>query len=241
MFHKHKVGQYYFLNFPKISLIEWHPFSVSSGPREMSCEIHIAALGDHTREVVALAKECGQSGESVWLRYDGPYGVHDFNFRRYPVNFMVGGGVGVTPVMGILKDLYNVGDYSRAERRSILPHNIEAVYVIWVCRQKDDFLLFEHELLQCMNMSTLPQFPNLITWVHISRAPKDEELPFPLLHGRPNIPSVMETIHGSHPKQAWNAFTCGPGAMVNEIWDTSIRLTKEQHASIDFHHETFEF
>jgi predicted ferric reductase len=30
---------------------------------------------------------------------DGPYGLHDFNFRRYPMMLLVGGGVGITPVM----------------------------------------------------------------------------------------------------------------------------------------------
>ncbi len=44
-----QVGQYYFVNFPQLSLLEWHPFSVSCGPREESVELHIRALGDHTK------------------------------------------------------------------------------------------------------------------------------------------------------------------------------------------------
>ena len=39
---------------------------------------------------------------------EGPYGVHDFNYRRYPALMLVGGGVGITPVIGMLKDIYNV-------------------------------------------------------------------------------------------------------------------------------------
>ncbi len=56
-----QVGQYYFVNFPELSLWEWHPFSVSCGPRETSAELCIRALGDHTR-VRTLASGSGGRG-----------------------------------------------------------------------------------------------------------------------------------------------------------------------------------
>ncbi len=37
----YKVGQYIFVNFPGISMLEWHPYSISSGPEERTIEIHI--------------------------------------------------------------------------------------------------------------------------------------------------------------------------------------------------------
>ncbi len=37
----YRVGQYYFVNFPQVNVLEWHPFSVSSGPDEQSVEIHV--------------------------------------------------------------------------------------------------------------------------------------------------------------------------------------------------------
>lgn len=54
--------------------------------------------------------------------------VHDFNYRRYPVVMLCGGGIGVTPVMGILKDLYHVGEFAK-QLGHVTPHVIEAVYV----------------------------------------------------------------------------------------------------------------
>jgi predicted ferric reductase len=65
MMGKFKVGQYMFVNFPELSLTEWHPFSVSSGPGEPDIEMHIRALGDHTKEIVKLAKECAREGRQV--------------------------------------------------------------------------------------------------------------------------------------------------------------------------------
>lgn len=92
-----------FINFPELSLTEWHPFSVSSGPGEDHIELHIRALGDHTREIVALAKQCAIENRQTWIRSDGPYGYLGFNYRRYGVLFLVGGGIGVTPVVSLLK------------------------------------------------------------------------------------------------------------------------------------------
>lgn len=82
----HHVGQYYFVNFPALSLTEWHPFSVSSNPREEEVELHIRALGDHTTEIVELAKVREQNNQPTWICIDGPYGLQDFNFRRWEMS-----------------------------------------------------------------------------------------------------------------------------------------------------------
>ena len=44
-----------------------------------------------------------------------------FNYRRYGVLNLVGGGVGITPIIGLVKDIY-LGDGAR-------PHSMAAVYV----------------------------------------------------------------------------------------------------------------
>ena len=46
----------------------------------------------------------------MWLRRDGPYGHTTFNYRRYGVLMLVGGGVGIAPIIGMLKDIYGEGD-----------------------------------------------------------------------------------------------------------------------------------
>jgi respiratory burst oxidase len=79
----HRVGQYYFVNFPALSLTEWHPFSVSSGPREDEIEVHIRGLGDHTNRLVAFAEEKEKANQSTHVLIDGPYGMSaDFHYRR---------------------------------------------------------------------------------------------------------------------------------------------------------------
>jgi ferredoxin-NADP reductase len=238
----HKVGQYYFVNFPRLSLTEWHPFSVSSGPRENAVELHIRALGDHTKEIVKLATERGaENPPTTYIRMDGPYGLHDFNIRRYPVAMIVGGGVGITPVMGILKDIYGVGHYSSKEKQRTygISHCMETVYAVWIMPNAIDFECFRSEIMECMESSRQhPELPSLVVWVYATREKK--KLEEPLISGRPKFGEMFNAVDQNHPGKAALVFACGPGAVVNELWDNCIDRTVKG-SRFDFHHETFEF
>ena len=56
-------------------------------------------LGNFTEKLVETAK----GKQNMLIRVDGPYGNLDFNYRRFPIFVLVAGGIGVTPLMGILK------------------------------------------------------------------------------------------------------------------------------------------
>jgi len=237
----HKVGQYYFVNFPSISLTEWHPYSISSSPREIDVEFHIRDLGDHTHAVCALAAKAENSGGKEplpWVRIDGPYGVHDFNFRSFPSIMMVGGGVGITPVIGMLKDIYNVGNFSKLESKKVIPHALKTVYAIWVIRHPSDYEWFREDLEKCASQAQLPQFPALQTWVYCSKAPAN--VAPPLIPGRPEFLQIFQDLDNQVNFDPVLTFACGPGAMVNEVWDLSVQRTSEGKRT-DFHHETFDF
>lgn len=47
-----EVGQYIFVNCPAISLLEWHPFTLTSAPEEDYFSIHIRAAGDWTDRLI---------------------------------------------------------------------------------------------------------------------------------------------------------------------------------------------
>jgi NAD(P)H-flavin reductase len=99
----YRVGQYAFVNFPRLSMFAWHPFTLASGPREPVCRIYVKGLGDWTSELVRRAK----AKEYMWIRVDGPYG--GTNLDRFPNLLLVAGGIGATPVVSILRDLYDIG------------------------------------------------------------------------------------------------------------------------------------
>ena len=108
------VGQYAFVNFPRLSLFAWHPFTLASGPRETNSCIYVKGLGDYTK---ALVQRAGRANR-LWIRVDGPYG--GARVGRYPVLVFVAGGIGATPILSILKDIYDVG-VPAARRMSSLP------------------------------------------------------------------------------------------------------------------------
>lgn len=63
---KMEVGQYIFVQCPAVSMLEWHPFTLTSAPEEDYFSIHIRIVGDWTEGV---AKVCGcdkQEFQEAW-------------------------------------------------------------------------------------------------------------------------------------------------------------------------------
>lgn len=97
-----QLGQYVFLNFPEISRWEWHPYTLASSPLEEHYEVDIKGLGDHTKKLLAACT----GGSKPICRVDGPYGRVVINPKRYRSVVLVGGGIGVTPMVSMLRWFY---------------------------------------------------------------------------------------------------------------------------------------
>ncbi|KAJ2775654.1 hypothetical protein IWQ57_000283 [Coemansia nantahalensis] len=52
-----QVGQYIYLNVPSISVLEWHPFTLTSSPEEDELSVHIWVGGGWTRRLIQLFQE----------------------------------------------------------------------------------------------------------------------------------------------------------------------------------------
>lgn len=99
-------GQFAWLKLATSPLaLEDHPFSISSTPQDLPrIEMTIKALGDFTGQIAHVPV-----GRRAWV--DGPFGV--FTSDRYPEApglVFVAGGIGVTPVMSMLRTLAARGD-----------------------------------------------------------------------------------------------------------------------------------
>lgn len=95
----YKAGQFGFIRFfGKAISSEEHPFSISSSPDNQDyISVTIKELGDYTSKVKNVT-----IGTKVFL--DGPYG--NFSYTNYPhekSTVLVAGGVGITPVISILR------------------------------------------------------------------------------------------------------------------------------------------
>jgi dual oxidase len=101
---KYTAGQYVFLQVPKISAFQWHPFTVSvCVGNEM--ELHIKTDGNWTSKIRDLVgAEAGNSAQ-IEIGINGPFGAPAQRFYDFRHTVVVGAGIGVTPFSGILADL----------------------------------------------------------------------------------------------------------------------------------------
>eukprot|EP01125_Pyxidicula_operculata_P001125 TRINITY_DN1106_c0_g1_i2.p1 TRINITY_DN1106_c0_g1~~TRINITY_DN1106_c0_g1_i2.p1 ORF type:complete len:1142 (+),score=315.87 TRINITY_DN1106_c0_g1_i2:257-3427(+) len=156
---KSRVGQYVFINVPSISMSEWHPFSVTSAPHQKEVEVHIKPLGNWTNQLAKLVTE----GQTFRVRMDGPYGNLNLNYRRYQQVLLVGGGIGVTPIIGLLKDIYY--NPKRVQTRN------KKVIVVWTVRTEEEAGWFYDDLETMYNLSLKNhELPELDLRIHITGA-----------------------------------------------------------------------
>jgi predicted ferric reductase len=120
---EYKSGQFIFVRFYNEKLPkEAHPFSIASKSNNPIIKIIVKNLGDFTSKLSHL-----KVGDMVSL--EGPYGR--FNYKNNPNKdqVWVAGGIGITPFLGIAKDLIT--------NSSSIKHKI---YLFYSCREDSDFI-----------------------------------------------------------------------------------------------------
>jgi predicted ferric reductase len=225
---RYDVGQYVFLNFPQLNMLEWHPFTLSSGPHEAEAEVSIKGLGNFTGKLREWKAENPNS--TLWVRCDGPYGSWPFNYARYPSILLACGGVGVTPCIAVLRHIYGIRS-TKSHYEPILKN----VHFVWSCKTDEDFLWFKTEILQAMEKSG-KHFPKLHLHIHITGSRHASHAMLKI--GRPEFEPIFDQIKEETPRAF--VVACGPSSMVNEVWDLSVNKSMSK-VRFDFHHETFEF
>ncbi|MHA6796056.1 ferredoxin reductase family protein [Pseudonocardia bannensis] len=98
-------GQFAWLRLHRSVLVaEEHPFSIASGTSpEGRVEFTIRHVGDYTRLLSNL-----RPGRTVYL--DGPHGTFTVDHVQATGLVLIAGGVGITPMMSMLRTLANRGD-----------------------------------------------------------------------------------------------------------------------------------
>ncbi|MBA0650052.1 hypothetical protein Goklo_017542 [Gossypium klotzschianum] len=93
-----------FVNVPRISKLQWHPFTVSS-----NCNMEIDELsvvikcqGSWSDK---LYKELGSSLDRLQVSTEGPYGPTSSHFLRHECLVLVSGGSGITPFISIIREI----------------------------------------------------------------------------------------------------------------------------------------
>ena len=234
-----QLGQYVFLQFPEISKWEWHPYTLASSPLETHYEVDIKRLGDHTGKLL----KAYQTGARPVVRIDGPYGRVIINPRRYRSLAFVCGGIGVTPMISMLRWYYLINTPQEiADQQTV--HLAEYIYFVWVVDQRSTYDVFKSTILACVERSKQPGFPTFVPIIHVTREAAPEAAHFGLapqylFTGRPEIKSILTNIKQNGILRH-AVYYCGPRPLCNATWQATSELSDEK-VMFAFHHETFEF
>lgn len=229
---KMEVGQYIFVKCPKVSRLEWHPFTLTSAPEEDFFSIHIRIVGDWTE---GLFNACGcdkQEFQDAWklpkIAVDGPFGTASEDVFSYEVVMLVGAGIGVTPFASILKSVW----YKYCNNATNL--RLRKIYFYWLCRDTHAFewfadllQLLETQMQERNNAGFLSYNIYLTGWdesqANHFAVHHDEEkdvitgLKQKTLYGRPNWDNEFKTIASQHPNTRIGVFLCGPEALAETL------------------------
>jgi predicted ferric reductase len=165
-----------------------HPFSLaSSAEKTDSFQMSIKNLGPFTEGIQSL-----QPGAQVYV--DGPYG--SFHLDRHPEIqklVMVPGGIGVTPIMSMLRTMADRGD--------------QRPVILFYCNREWETTTFKEEISELQNRLDL----KTIYTIEKPPAGWDGESGF-----------LNRDILNKHLPQDWVAegagvFLCGPAPMMNAV------------------------
>jgi len=243
-----KAGQYAFLHCPKVSSLEWHPFTLTSSPELDYISFHIRLVGDWT---CAFAEECGFYDEDPrtdlpFVAIDGPFGTSSEDIYKYEVGVCVCAGIGVTPFASLLRELQHK-QFSGAASSMKTKH----VYFYWICPGFDSWGWFSNLLVdfehQCHDAG-IPEFLNIR--IHMSRGwtkddaeklymqddqdgeqlVKDDQgrtLKSKMNFGRPNWNLEFGQLQQKHVGKKVGVFFCGPKVLSSQLHENCNKYTDE--------------
>ena len=139
-------GDYFFLRFPQLSLLQSHPFSVSSiGPHPNDINFVIKSMGKDTF-TEQLRTWVGQSsssngGEPLRTAMEGPYGQLSLRLEEYKELWVCCGGIGAAPMINILLQLHE-----RVMANDATLQGLAQVHFCWVVRSTSDLKWYREEL-----------------------------------------------------------------------------------------------
>lgn len=137
----YQTGQHVYIKVPVVSGHEWHPFTISSIPEEPEACVSIRAMGDWTTKLRDTLIENAE----VDIFVNGPFASPADSFEDYDYLVLVASGIGVTPFIGILKEV---------SRRSSEETKIKRVDLAWAVPDSYSLRWFDDEINQIWNTAT---------------------------------------------------------------------------------------
>jgi predicted ferric reductase len=167
-----------------------NPFSISSSPSDLpNIRFTIKEIGDTTNNIGSL-----KANDIVYI--DGPHGHFIINDRNFDGIFMIAGGVGVAPMISIIKEMMHNKD----------KRPIELIYGNRLQTQ----IAFQDELKEASKLI------NLDTHYVLSKPPKDWMGNI----GHVDKELIEQIMLKTVPNKKWLFLLCGPPAMIISAIET---------------------
>ncbi|KAJ9181020.1 hypothetical protein P3X46_009196 [Hevea brasiliensis] len=260
---KHKSGMYIFIQCPQISLFQWHPFSLTSGPEDDHLSVHIRTLGDWSYQIYSLFQEAILSAVKEYpkIYIDGPYGAASQDHVKYDVVMLIGLGIGATPFISILKDVAN-GLHQKANCRECnIARGPLKAYFYWVTREQSSFDWFRDilwEISKTNQKQSIIEMHNFLTSVYQEGDARSALISAiqALYHakkgidivswnqartqfGRPNWFNIFSKLAARHRGERIGVFYCGPSTLAKELETLCIKFSTKSTTRFVFHKENY--
>ncbi|XP_008846562.1 NADPH oxidase 1 isoform X3 [Nannospalax galili] len=239
-----EVGQYIFVNCPSVSLLEWHPFTLTSAPEEDFFSIHIRSAGDWTENLIRAFEH--QHSPMPRIQVDGPFGTVSEDVFQFEVAVLVGAGIGVTPFASILKSIWY--KFQRADHKL----KTQKIYFYWICRETGAFAWFnnllsslEQEMEELGKIGFLNYRLFLTGWDSniAGHAALNFDKATDILtglkqktsFGRPMWDNEFSTIATAYPKSVVGVFLCGPQTLAKSLSKCCHRYSSLDPRKVQFY------
>lgn len=124
-----------FINVPSISVLQWHPFSLTSSPSvdKDTISVLIKCQGQWTNELYRKVHEATNLEASIItmnlpVAVEGPYGPSSIYYQRYDGLLLIAGGIGITPFISILREIYLNGSDNNSLNKCTT--RVQLIYVV---------------------------------------------------------------------------------------------------------------
>lgn len=124
---------YFWVRVPAVSSFEWHPFSAIVTPKGDAFGFCIRAAGPDSAFTQRL-HELAKVEQSVQLNLCGPFGKVGLDVTKYDTVIMIGGGVGITPLLSAVNE---------HKQLSSLKSLNAYWHVLWSVRRPEELLMAE--------------------------------------------------------------------------------------------------
>lgn len=252
-FH-YNPGQFLRIALPRLSALQFHPFSISSAPHEEEVTLHVRALGNWTRQLLQLAEE--EEGNEIKIWMEGPYGIASVNLdhERYRMVLCVSGGIGVTHCRSIARSILH--DHHENGRK------LDQMRFVWAVRDynlvKDLPPFGDSANQQSGSVLKVSDMFLLQAEVYISNSRgsgdvenldyRVEDQQLVVLNGRPDMDKILTEMKEEAMANGVThiaVFGCGPQSQIDTLKEACHRHSKNVLDSngvyFDLHLEVFEF